>query len=201
MPPRRKRPTTALTLSVLAALFLAAACKTVPDPEGVAASAPPDAGSGASAISTAETVTDPFGPGSRTDSLTETDLTGKELRSDSLADDPARVEGRLEVVYFEFDQATLGDDARASLDRNASFLREYPTLRLRIEGHCDERGTTEYNLALGDRRANTVKEYLTRVGVDTSRFLTISFGEERPADPGHGASALARNRRAEFHVE
>ncbi len=105
------------------------------------------------------------------------------------------------VFYFDFDQATLSEQARASLDRNASFLREYPALRLRIEGHCDERGTTEYNLALGDRRANTVKEYLSQLGVETSRFLTVSFGEERPEDPGHSPSAWARNRRAEFHVE
>lgn len=200
---RHRRPRlAALTLPVLAAMLLAGACRTIPDTEGVAGSAPePDPFPVASDIDTTEPVTDPFGPGSRTGSLTETDLTGQELRSGSPGDDASWADGRLEIVYFEFDQAALGEEARASLDRNASFLREYPALRLRIEGHCDERGTTEYNLALGDRRANTVKEYLARLGVDASRFITISFGEERPVDPGHSATAWARNRRAEFHAE
>lgn len=190
---------TLVTALVVASLLAAGGCRTVPGTEGVASSAP-DPDSLSTDISGTESVTDPFGPGESTGSLSETDLTGREIGSASPADDPSLIEDQLENVYFDFDQASLTEQARASLTHNAEFLQQYPTLRIRIEGHCDERGTTEYNLALGDRRANTVKEYLSRLGLDPSRFLSVSFGEEHPADPGHGPAAWARNRRAEFHV-
>jgi peptidoglycan-associated lipoprotein len=104
----------------------------------------------------------------------------------------------LENVYFDFDKATLTDQAKDTLVRNAQWLREHPQVRVQVEGHADERGTSEYNLALGERRAESVKNYLLSLGIDGSRLVTISYGEERPADPGHNEEAWAKNRRVEF---
>lgn len=101
-------------------------------------------------------------------------------------------------VYFEFDKATLTPDARESLIQNGEWLRTNQDVKIVIEGHCDERGTNEYNLALGDRRAETVKIFLTDLGVHASRLTTISYGEEQPANPNHTESAWAQNRRAHF---
>ena len=92
----------------------------------------------------------------------------------------------------------LRDDARKALDRNVEWLKANPTVRVQIEGHCDERGTEEYNLHLGERRANSVKQYLVKSGLDAARLFTISYGESRPVDPGHSEAAWAKNRRAQF---
>ncbi len=99
-------------------------------------------------------------------------------------------------VYFAYDSAVLTPEATQTLDRQAAWLQQYPDVIVTIEGHADERGTREYNLALGDRRANVVKNYLVALGVSADRILTISYGEERPADPGHDEAAWAKNRRA-----
>jgi peptidoglycan-associated lipoprotein len=104
----------------------------------------------------------------------------------------------MDTVYFEFDQATLSDLAKDTLVRNAEWLRSNPNARVQVEGNADERGTPEYNLALGERRAVTVKSYLSSLGIDGSRLVTISYGEERPADSGQGEDAWARNRRVDF---
>ena len=104
----------------------------------------------------------------------------------------------LERVFFAFDQFTLDEDAKRTLERNAEYLRRHPDVRVQIEGHCDERGSTEYNLALGERRAQAVKEYLVKLGISPGRMEVISYGEENPLDPGTGERAWARNRRAEF---
>jgi peptidoglycan-associated lipoprotein len=104
----------------------------------------------------------------------------------------------LDTVYFEFDQATLSDLAKDTLVRNVEWLRTNSAMRVQVEGNADERGTPEYNLALGERRAEAVKSYLASLGVDRNRLLTISYGEERPADPGHGEDAWAKNRRVDF---
>lgn len=103
-------------------------------------------------------------------------------------------------IYFEFDKATLTGDAREVLIKNGKWLRKNPDVEITIEGHCDERGTNEYNLALGDRRAETVKTFLADLGIPPSRLTTISYGEERPADPDHTESAWAQNRRAHFLI-
>jgi peptidoglycan-associated lipoprotein len=104
----------------------------------------------------------------------------------------------LDTIYFEFDQATLSDGARDTLARNADWLRTNADVRIQVEGNADERGTPEYNLALGDRRATAVKSYLSSLGIDSSRLVIISYGEERPADSGHGEDAWAKNRRVDF---
>lgn len=106
----------------------------------------------------------------------------------------------LQTLYFEFDSYNLNSQGRDALKANAQWLTENPTATIQIEGHCDERGTTEYNLALGERRANAARDYLQKLGVDASRMSVISYGEERPLDPSSGESAWAKNRRAQFVI-
>lgn len=104
----------------------------------------------------------------------------------------------LRTVYFDFDSSALRPDAIRDLNFNADLLKQAPNVIVQIEGHTDERGTQAYNLALGERRAQSVREYLIRVGVSGNRLVTISYGEEAPAVLGSNEAAWARNRRAEF---
>ena len=99
-------------------------------------------------------------------------------------------------VFFETDSYSLDGEDRATLDAQVSWLQRYPNVRVTIEGHADERGTREYNLALGDRRANAARDYLQSRGIDPSRMQTISYGKERPAVEGSSESVWAQNRRA-----
>lgn len=99
-------------------------------------------------------------------------------------------------VYFDTDQYTVRDDAMPLLDAQSAWLRRYPGVQVRIEGNCDERGTREYNLALGARRANSVRDYLVSHGVSADRIATISFGKEKPIDDGSGEDAWQKNRNA-----
>lgn len=101
------------------------------------------------------------------------------------------------TVYFGFDQYTLASDSQSILDNNIAKLKN-GTQQIRVEGHADERGTREYNLALGERRANAVVQYLVANGIAKSRIETISYGKERPADAGHDEAAWAKNRRVEL---
>jgi peptidoglycan-associated lipoprotein len=101
-----------------------------------------------------------------------------------------------DTVLFGLDSYDLDGESRAILDRQVQWLRQYPNVRITVEGHCDERGTREYNLALGDRRANSAKNYLVAQGVQATRVSTISYGKERPAAMGSDESAWAQNRRA-----
>jgi peptidoglycan-associated lipoprotein len=105
-----------------------------------------------------------------------------------------------EMVFFDYDVADIRADSRAVLDRKARVMREEPTVRIRIEGHADERGSTEYNLALGSRRAEAVRTYLMGVGVQAPRIEITTYGEARPLERGATESAWSRNRRAEFAV-
>lgn len=105
-----------------------------------------------------------------------------------------------EDIYFEFDKSTLTPAAQDNLLRKAEWLRENPAATVTIEGHCDERGTNEYNLALGDRRAESAKAFLIDLGIGPSRLTTISYGEERPVDPRRMEEAWAKNRRDHFVV-
>jgi len=99
-----------------------------------------------------------------------------------------------EFVYFDLDMYDIRSDAMPVLDAQAAWLRQYPNVKVRIEGNCDERGTREYNLALGARRANAVRDYLASRGVASSRIVTLSWGKERPVDPGSNEDAWAHNR-------
>ena len=144
---------------------------------------------------------------SRPTSVAETDPRGGEI---SAVSDPDNIYGRtldeinsdspLRDVPFDFDSAVLLESARPILDRTAEWLQSYSTVTLLVEGHCDERGTVEYNLALGERRATAAYNYLVSLGIPASRLKTISYGKEFPLDPGHTEEAWARNRRAHFEV-
>ncbi len=103
-------------------------------------------------------------------------------------------------IYFDFDKSEIKPEAQIALKNKAAWLENNPDYSVRIEGHCDERGTNEYNLALGERRANAAANFLTSLGISGDRIRTISYGEERPADPRHNETAWARNRRDEFKL-
>ncbi|NTU58930.1 MAG: peptidoglycan-associated lipoprotein Pal [Chlorobiaceae bacterium] len=101
-------------------------------------------------------------------------------------------------IFYDFDSAALSADAQEQLKQNAAWLQKNNASSVTIEGHCDERGTDEYNIALGERRAVSAKEYLGSLGVKGTRLSTVSYGEERPFDQGHNEEAWAKNRRAHF---
>lgn len=138
-----------------------------------------------------------------------TDDKDRELREKALREEEAR---RLKVaaekalfesedVHFEFDQAILSETDKQILNKKAKWLKDFPTAKASIEGHCDERGSAEYNLALGQRRADAAMTYLTTLGIEASRLSTISYGKEKPLDPGHDEAAWAKNRRAHFALK
>jgi len=104
-------------------------------------------------------------------------------------------------IYFDFDKSTLTHASRETLIKNGEWLRANSDVIITIEGHCDERGTNAYNLALGDKRAESVKTFLLDLGIDTPRLNTITYGEERPADPRHNEGAWTKNRRAHFLIK
>jgi peptidoglycan-associated lipoprotein len=115
----------------------------------------------------------------------------------SRASEPVETPVGLEPIYFDYDQSVIRDDQRATLGSNANALKGMSLAKVTVEGHCDERGSDEYNLALGERRANAVKQYLADSGV-TTQIDTVSYGESRPAVQGSDESAWRMNRRAEF---
>lgn len=102
------------------------------------------------------------------------------------------------VFYFDYDRSVLQPESLTALEGHAAYLRSHADRRVMVEGHCDERGTREYNLALGERRGDAVRTFLVSSGVSRSQIEVVSYGEERPVDPGHAESALAMNRRAEL---
>ncbi|MCP2520009.1 peptidoglycan-associated lipoprotein Pal [Candidatus Aminicenantes bacterium AC-708-M15] len=106
----------------------------------------------------------------------------------------------LQMIHFDFDKYDIREDAKPILEKNAEWLRRHPTVKILIEGHCDERGTEEYNLALGEKRAKATMEYLVALGISPNRIKIISYGKSRPLDPGHNEIAWAKNRRAEFVI-
>ena len=108
--------------------------------------------------------------------------------------------GYLKDVFFDYDQYDIRADQRDVMAGNAEWLRKWPTVKLQVEGHCDERGSNKYNMALGDKRANATRDYLVSLGIDASRVTTISYGEERPFVEGQDESAWSQNRRGHFVI-
>jgi len=143
---------------------------------------------------------------------------GKAREEGKMADEKERIEASLQTkrypgiegevlessmlkdIHFAFDRYDLSPEARGALARNADFILEFPEAKIQIEGHCDERGTNEYNLALGDRRSMSAKKYLISLDVPLERLSTISYGEEMPIDSRHKEEAWAKNRRAHFVI-
>lgn len=158
-------------LSVIAIAALVAACESAPDDSASAA--------GGGSTQPTETYTTPVGqaqvtPGSQQD----------------------LVQNVGDRVFFGFDKYDLNDEARSTLEAQAAWLKKFPNVTVSVEGHADERGTREYNLALGERRANSAKDYLVFLGIDPNRVTTVSYGEERPVALGSNDSAWAQNRRS-----
>jgi peptidoglycan-associated lipoprotein len=114
--------------------------------------------------------------------------------------DELNKESPLKPVFFELDSSEIGADGQQALSGNAEMLKRYPTWVITVEGHCDERGTAEYNLALGERRALAARDYLVSLGVAADRLRTVSYGKEFPFDPGKSESAYSKNRRAHFVI-
>ncbi len=131
---------------------------------------------------------------------------GTELEKSLVAKKEPGIEGEvfesklLKDIHFDFDKYDISRKDEEILNENAAFLNKNPKMKIQIEGHCDEKGTSEYNLALGERRANATKRYLVSLGISSNRLSTISYGEERPLDPGHNEAAWAKNRRAHIVV-
>jgi peptidoglycan-associated lipoprotein len=129
--------------------------------------------------------------------LAESDLEGKKWQEPSELMD-AEIAAYFKDIYFDFDDFSLKPRAKDTLRNLAEWLLKNPSTYILVEGHCDERGTNEYNLALGERRANSAKKYLVQLGVSSRRVSTISYGEEKPIDPGSSEGAWEKNRRAHF---
>jgi len=151
------------------------------------------------ADATSETVSiteDGYGSGYEDTSITEDEVGDAAYAQDEYADTEMQVE--LERIHFAFDKYDLDTEARQTLQNNALYLEQNPETSIILEGHCDERGSDEYNLALGEKRARAAAEYLENLGIDSDRIRTISYGEEKPLDPASNEEAWALNRRAEF---
>lgn len=163
-------------LSLLAALVLVAACETAPEES---------AGAGSSGTQTTSSTTS-----SSTTAAPSAPAT--QIAPGSVKDFLVNVGDR---VFFDFDRSDIRADQVATLEKQATWLKQFPGVTVVIEGHCDERGTREYNLALGERRANSHKDYLISLGVDPNRIETLSYGKERPAVLGSNEAAWSQNRR------
>ncbi len=164
-------------LAALLALSLTTACQTKkPQPDDASVTAGAEGGIYSD---TAPTVVD------------------KEIVTDPMGSDSGRIPG-LSTIYFEYDQARLTPEARRILAENAEWIKNHPGLTIQIEGHTDSRGSIEYNLALGERRAKSVKAYLESLGVDPRRLTIISYGKEKPIAYGENEEAWSKNRRANF---
>lgn len=111
--------------------------------------------------------------------------------------DSGKISG-LNTIFFEYDKADITSESRQVLAQNAQWIKDNPKVMMQIEGHCDARGSVEYNLALGERRAKSVKTYLVGLGIDSKRLSIMSYGEEKPLVPGDSEAAYAKNRRANF---
>jgi peptidoglycan-associated lipoprotein len=131
---------------------------------------------------------------------------GKEFEKSLVARNEPGIKGEvfeselLKDIHFDFDKYNIRPGDGEILNQTVALLKKYPKIKIQVEGHCDERGTAEYNLALGERRANSTKNYLVSHGISPNRISTISYGKEKPLDPGHNEEAWAKNRRAHIIV-
>lgn len=223
---RGARPRRPLRLAVLTVLLGAAACSRTPRPGAAAPQAAADSVAAAASRDsvTAAALRDSLAAVARRDSLAtaaRADSAARVAREASRADtvraevqrnaveEPAPVRSGLDsassaelgaLVFFAYNRSDLAEASVAVLDRKLGVLQRAPRLAIQVAGHCDERGSDEYNLALGERRAASVKRYFVEHGIAAGRVSVMSYGEERPLDPGHTEEAWAKNRRAEFTV-
>lgn len=126
-------------------------------------------------------------------------LTEEEIFMSQSLDEVNRA-GYLKMIHFDYDKYFIREDAKPALESNSSWLKRFGTAKILIEGHCDERGTEEYNLALGEKRSKSALDYLSSLGVAPERMRIISYGKSQPLDPGHDEVAWQKNRRAQFTI-
>ena len=184
-------------IALLAVAFFITACETASQ---TTADSSGDSSSSTAASSASTSSSSGSSGSSSSGSSSSSDSSGSASSSGGAITDKATAEGALaaigNTVYFAFDSSALSGDTEGTLMRQAAFLNANPALTVTIEGHCDERGTREYNLALGERRATAARDFLLAQGVDSARIRTISYGKERPAVAGSNDGAWAKNRRA-----
>ena len=190
-------------LTICAATMLLAACETASTDsnEVVGSSSGTSSGSDAAASASSNTsdsgTSAPSGSSSTSSSSSTSGSSSTASSTNSDVQSPDAILAKVgSTVYFGYDESSLSAEAQATLDRQAAFLKANPTISIVMEGHCDERGTREYNLALGDRRASAARDYLVAKGVNASRLTTISYGKERPAVGGSNDTSYALNRRS-----
>jgi peptidoglycan-associated lipoprotein len=194
MPFRFDRRLTGLVLT-LAVLAVLPACGKKRPP--VLAGTPGGAGSTAPAETTERVPAQPLEEGPDVRAVSGEGAEGSDIASGALGTGEG---GPLADVHFDLDSAQLGDEARATLEKHALWLQGHRDVKVTVEGHCDDRGTVDYNLALGEQRARSARDYLVSLGVSADRLRVVSYGKERPLDPGSNEAAWARNRRAHFAV-
>jgi peptidoglycan-associated lipoprotein len=185
------RQTTLRLVLVALLLVTVAACAKKQPP--VARPAPPPA-SGATGVPTPPLPPEPVSEPMPVPPMPEEDEIGARSLDDLNRDSP------LQPVFFGYDASEITAEAQAALQANAALLRRFGSWQITIEGHCDERGTAEYNLALGERRATTARDYLISLGIGADRLRTVSYGKEFPFEPGSNEGAWAKNRRAHFVI-
>ena len=189
------------TYQVIGVALLAATVACAPRKPKVTNTAPPPAADTSTAPSTATSTTPPPvtpAPPQRLEEPAPVRLTEDSTTSRSL--DDLNRNSLLKPAFFPVDSFDLDDSGRAVVSANADVLKKYPSWKITVEGHADERGTPEYNLALGDKRASAVKAYLVSLGIPADRLQTISYGKEFPFEPGHDENAWSKNRRAHFVI-
>ena len=185
-----------VVLTIVASTSFIAACKKKAEVAPAPATSP-----GAAPTPTCDKACQNALARARADSIDRADKARERMEADARARASAAARAAIAAVtLFDYDQSDLAADARAILDAKLPVLRANPGMRLRISGHADERGSDEYNLALGQRRAAAVKRYLTDQGIDAGRLDIVSYGEERPASEGESEEAFRKNRRAEFEI-
>jgi peptidoglycan-associated lipoprotein len=190
---RRRSTTTALFILVISAAIVAAACGKKKPP--VANPQPPP-----STVAGANTGRPPAPP----EPVAEPPIVPAEpVKEDAIASgslDEINRNSPLRPLFFELDSSDISPEGRGVLEANAAVLKKYGSWTVTIEGHCDERGTAEYNLALGERRALAARAYLVSLGIGADRLRTVSYGKEFPFEPGHDETSYAKNRRAHFVI-
>jgi len=181
------------SLAILLLTFTGCAKKSVTAPESQAG-IPTEEVAGGEAAGAGGAV----GGGEIEESALAGESRGEELGASEISE--GRTSAPLLPIYFDFDKYNIRGDMVSRMEHNARFLLEHPDVKIQIQGNCDERGTNEYNIALGEKRAKSAKDFLVNMGVDPSRIDTVSFGEERPLDTRHNEEAWAKNRRDDFVI-
>jgi peptidoglycan-associated lipoprotein len=189
-----RRHTASLLVLALASLVVSGACKSKNPPIARPTPPPPPSTTASRPPAPPEPVVEP----APVTVPPEPTVESSTLASKSL--DEINKQSPLLPVFYEFDSAEMSADAQSALTKNAEVLKQNATWVVSIEGHCDERGTAEYNLALGERRALAARTYLVSLGIAPDRLRTVSYGKEFPFDPGHTETSWAKNRRAHFVV-